>query len=152
MEVISMALIPYEPFRHLENIRREFDHFLDNDIPAIKTTISERFGGPRIDLYETGKEVVVSFELPGLEKKEDVNIEIDNNVLTISGTINRMSETEEERIHRQERFFGRFQKSVSLPANVSPEGVKATYKNGVLDVRLPKKESENRRKIDIEFH
>lgn len=147
-----MALIPYETLRRLENIRREFDHFLSTEIPAIKANISDRFGSPNVDLYETKNEVVVSFDLPGLKSKEDVDIEIDKNMLTISGSVNKFSEDKEERIHRQERFFGRFQKSISLPANVSEEGVKATYKNGVLEVRMPKMESTNRRKIQIDFH
>lgn len=147
-----MALIPYEPLRHLENIRREFDHFLSTEIPALKATISDRFGSPNVDLYETKNEVVVSFDLPGLNSKDDVDIEIDNNMLTISGTVNRYSEEEEERIHRQERFYGRFQKSISLPATVTEEGAKATYKNGVLEVRMPKIPSQNRKKINIDFH
>jgi HSP20 family protein len=147
-----MALIPYEPLRRLENIRREFDHFLSTEIPALKTTISDGFGAPNLDLYETNTEVVVSFDLPGLEKKEDVDIEIDDNLLTISGSVNKVKETNEGKFHRQERFSGRFRKSISLPSNVSSEGVKATYKNGVLDVRMQKIESQNRRKIDIDFN
>jgi len=147
-----MTLIPYEPLRHLENIRREFDHFLSTEIPALKATISDRFGSPNVDLYETKNEVVVSFDLPGLNSKDDVEIEIENNLLTISGAVNRFSEDKEERVHRQERFYGRFQKSISLPASVSEEGTKATYKNGVLEVRMPKIASKNRKKIDIVFH
>ncbi|AEF95005.1 heat shock protein Hsp20 [Desulfotomaculum nigrificans CO-1-SRB] len=145
-----MALIPYEPFRHLDNFRRELDRFFTVDFPL--TGFGQRFGNPSIDVYETDNEVVAKCDIPGLEKKEDVNIYIDNNILTISGAVNRVNEIKEENMHRQERFFGRFQRSVSLPARVSSEDVKATYKNGVLEIRMPKLQAETKKRIDIEFH
>ncbi|CCO08324.1 Hsp20/alpha crystallin family protein [Desulforamulus hydrothermalis] len=147
-----MSLIPYEPFRHLENIRREFDRFFSHEIPAIRNNIGLGFGNPRIDIYETDQEVVAVCDLPGLEKKEDVNIYIDNNLLTVSGAINKVNEVKEEHMHRQERFLGRFQRSVSLPVQVDAAGVRATYKNGVLEVRMPKLQTDNRKRIDVEFH
>jgi len=146
-----MSLIPYEPFRHLENMRRELDRFFTGDFPTFRE-FGRNFGAPSIDVYETEKEIVASCDLPGLTKKEDVQITIDNNILSISGTINRTNEVKEEHIHRQERFFGRFQRSVSLPAPVASEGVKATYHNGVLEIRMPKVQSDTKKQIDIEFH
>jgi HSP20 family protein len=148
-----MALIPYEPFRQLENVRREFDRFFTNDIPALKTGLSQYFfGNPNIDLYETETEIIASCDLPGLEKNEDVNIDIDNNLLSISGTINRTAEIKEEHLHRRERFYGRFHRTISLPTPVDAEGAKATYKNGVLEIRMPKLESDTKKRIDIDFH
>ncbi|MFZ5644714.1 MAG: Hsp20/alpha crystallin family protein [Bacillota bacterium] len=147
-----MPIIPYEPFRHLDNIRREFDRFFTTDIPAIRTGFGHNFGNPSIDVYETENEVVATCDIPGLEKKEDVNIEIDNNVLMINGTINRLNEIKEEHMHRRERFVGRFQRSVSLPSRVSQEGVKATYRNGVLEIHMPKLKSDARKRIDVDFH
>ncbi len=85
-------------------------------------------------------------DIPGLEKKEDVNIDIDNNILTITGSINRANEVKEENLHRQERFVGRFQRSISLPSSVSSEGVTATYKNGVLEIRMPKTKPDTKKK------
>lgn len=142
-----MALIPYEPFRYLENIRRDLDRFFSSD----KTIFSERLGTPTIDVYETENEVVARYDIPGLEKKDDVNIDIDQNILSVSGTINRTNEVNEENIHRQERFVGRFQRSITLPAHVSSEGVQATYKNGVLEIRMPKVNVDKKR-IDVDFH
>ncbi|GAB7386477.1 Hsp20/alpha crystallin family protein [Bacillaceae bacterium] len=147
-----MALIPYEPFRQLEQMRREFDRFFPVGFPADwAARFDASFAIPRIDVYETEKEVVATCDLPGLERKEDVNIDIENNVLTISGTVKRVNEIKEEQMHRHERFVGRFQRSVSLPARVNAEGVRATYKNGVLEIRMPKMASEERRRIDVEF-
>ncbi|MDK2824626.1 MAG: hypothetical protein PWQ67_1973 [Clostridia bacterium] len=144
-----MPLVPYDPFRNLENMRRELDRFFT--LP-FTTGMDTNFGVPRIDIYETENEVIASCDLPGLEKKEDVNIGIENNVLSISGKISRVKDIKEEQLHRQERFVGRFQRSITLPANVSPEGIKATYKNGVLEVRIPKAKTDTRRRIDVEFH
>ena len=147
-----MSLIPHEPYRHLDTIRREFDRFLTSEIPAIKTSLAQNFGNPNIDIYETESDVLVTCDLPGLEKKDDVNIHIDNNLLTISGSINRVNEMKEHHLHRQERFSGRFQRSFSLPSRVSAENVKATYKNGVLEIRMPKLQSDTRKRIDVDFN
>ncbi|MBA4495259.1 Hsp20/alpha crystallin family protein [Paenactinomyces guangxiensis] len=147
-----MALIPYEPFRHLENMRRELDRFFTADFPALRTVFGQNFGTPSIDIHETENEVVARCDIPGVENKEDINIDIDNNVLTVSGTINRINEVKQENMYRQERFAGRFQRSVPLPARVSSEGTTASYRNGVLEIRMPKLIGENKRRIDVEFH
>lgn len=146
-----MALIPYEPFRHLENMRRELDRFFAGDFPVSKG-LGQNFGNLSIDVYETENEVVASCDIPGLEKKEDVNIDIDNNILSIHGTINRVDEVKEEHMHRRERFTGRFERAISLPTRVSSEGVKATYKNGVLEIRMPKLQPDTKKRIDVDFH
>ncbi|MFY0542527.1 Hsp20/alpha crystallin family protein [Brevibacillus sp. H7] len=146
-----MALIPYEPFRVLENMRKDLDRFFETGLPSLRH-FDNRFGMPSIDIHETDTEVIATCDIPGLEKKEDVHIEVDNNILTISGSVNRTTEIKNEQMHRQERFVGRFQRSVALPARVSEEGVKATYKNGVLEIRLPKTEPNTKKRIDVEFH
>ena len=145
-----MDLTPYDPFRHLSNMRKDFDR-LFSDFP-MDFDREHNLGGIRVDVHETDSEVVATCDIPGLEKKEDVNIEIENNILMISGSINRTNEVKEENMHRKERYVGRFHRSVSLPSTVKTEGVKASYKSGVLEVRMPKLMKENNRKIDVEFH
>jgi HSP20 family protein len=145
-----MPLIPYEPFRHLENMRRDLDQFFSRDWPMLPQGMG--LGRINVDVYETENEVVAACEIPGLEKKEDVNLDIDDNVLSISGSINRMNEVKEENVHRQERYFGRFHRSVALPSPVSTEGVTAAYRNGILEVRMPKKKGESKKRIDVQFH
>ncbi|OAT86352.1 Hsp20/alpha crystallin family protein [Desulfotomaculum copahuensis] len=147
-----MALIPYEPMRYLENVRRDLDQFFTGHPAGLANWFDRNFGIPRIDVYETENEVVAKCDLPGLEKKDDLNIDIDNNVLTISGSINRTGEIKENRMHRQERYVGQFQRSVTLPARVSSEDVKAVYRNGVLEVRMPRVNATAGKKIDVEFH
>ena len=146
-----MPLIPYEPFQYLDDMRRELDRlFAGGELS--NRGFPQHFGAPRVDVFETENEVVATCDLPGLEKKEDVNIDIDHNNLTITGTINRISEIKQEHMHRRERYMGHFQRSIPLPARVSSEGAKATYKNGVLEIRMPKLASDTRKRIDIDFH
>lgn len=142
-----MSLIPYEPFRQLESMRRELDRFFPDDFPFFK-----KGNQINVDVYETESEVVATCDLPGLEKKDDVNIDVERNVLSISGQINRVNEVKEENMHRQERVVGRFQRMIGLPTSVSAEGVKATYKNGVLEIRMPKLQEETKKRIDVQFH
>lgn len=146
-----MPLMPYEPFRYLDQFRREFDRFF-SDLPENVSAMGERFGGPRVDVHETEDAVIVTCDIPGLEKKEDVKIEIEPNLLMLSGTIQHTRDTKQEQMHRQERMVGHFKRTVSLPTRVSSEGVKATYRNGVLDIHMPKIMNEQRKAIDIEFH
>ncbi|WP_307891887.1 Hsp20/alpha crystallin family protein [Bacillus swezeyi] len=145
-----MPLVPYEPFKHLNTIRREFDRVFA-DFPA-NFGGEHGFGDIRVDVHETENEIVASCDIPGLESKEDVQIDVENNMLHISGSINRANEVKEENMHRKERFVGRFHRSVMLPSAVSHEGIKASYKNGVLEVRMPKERQGQKKRIDVEFH
>ncbi len=147
-----MALIPYEPMRQIENIRRELDRYFTGDFSTWKSGLAHTFSNLNADIHETDREIIATFDIPGLEKKEDVHIEILNNVLTISGTVNKVHDVKEEHMHKQERFTGRFQRTMTLPANVTSEGVVATYKNGVLHIRMPKSHQDMKKRIPIEFH
>jgi len=144
-----MALVPYDPFRQLESWRRDMDRFFTETFPV---TVTHAMNMPRVDVYETDGEVVAEFEIPGIDKKEDIHIDVDNNVLTVSGAVNRTVEVNEQEMHHRERYVGRFQRSVSLPARVDADAARATYKNGVLEVRMPKASGETRRRIDVDFH
>lgn len=145
-----MSLVPYDPFRQLENIRKEFDHFF-SDFPSLLSS-EQNLGSIRVDIHESENEIVATCDIPGLESKEDVSIDIENNILSISGSMNRTNEIKEENMLRQERYVGRFHRSVSLPHPVSREGVSASYKNGVLEVRMPKSAQDDQKKIDVQFH
>ncbi|RID81925.1 Hsp20/alpha crystallin family protein [Peribacillus asahii] len=145
-----MTLVPYDPFRQLSNMSREFDRFF-SDFP-IRFDHEQGLGSIRVDVHETENEVVATCDIPGLEKKEDVDIDIENNRLSISGSINRTDEVKEENMFRRERYAGRFQRMITLPSPVSQEGVKATYRNGVLEVRMPKIAKDTKKKIDVDFH
>ncbi|WP_327204062.1 Hsp20/alpha crystallin family protein [Paenibacillus tyrfis] len=112
----------------------------------------QEFGAPRMDVYETENEVIAHCEIPGLEKKEDVDIHVEQQTLTIVGTVHKVQEAKEEQYHRKERYTGRFQRTVALPAEVHAEGTVAAYKNGILEVKMPKAQNNARKRIDVEFH
>lgn len=145
-----MSLVPYDPFRQLSNMRREFDRFF-SELP-ISFDNEHGIGGIRVDVHETENEVVATCDLPGLEKKEDVDIDIqNNNRLSISGSIKRTNEIKEENMLKKERYTGRFQRMITLPSPVSHDGVKATYKNGILEITMPKVAKDVKKKIDVSF-
>ncbi|HLR08536.1 MAG TPA: Hsp20/alpha crystallin family protein [Bacillota bacterium] len=145
-----MTLMPYDPFKQMANIRKEFDN-LFSDYPSFFHT-AQNWGMIRADVHETSDEIIVSCDIPGLESKEDVDIDIDHDTLNVSGSIKKTNEVNDENMHRKERFTGRFHRSITLPSPVSHDGVKATYKNGVLEVRMPKVTTDERKKINVEFH
>lgn len=145
-----MALVPYDPFRQLSSFRAEMDRLFP-DFP-FSFNHEQHFGSMRIDVHETEHEIIATCDLPGLESKEDVSIQIDHQNLNISGVMKRSHEVKEENMHRQERFVGRFQRSILLPGPVEHEGITASYKNGVLEVRMPKLASDQKRNIDVQFN
>lgn len=142
-----MSLIPYQPFRRLEQIRKDLDRFFPDF-----SWLNQEFEIPRIDVYETENEVIASCEIPGIENKDNIRIDVQEQHLTISGVINKMEEEREENYFRKERFSGRFQRTVPLPCPVSAEGSQATYKQGILEVRMPKLKQNPGKRIDIQFH
>ncbi|WP_100330232.1 Hsp20/alpha crystallin family protein [Bacillus xiapuensis] len=146
-----MALIPNDPFRQLSIIRKDIDR-LFSAFPWDLEGEARQLGNIRVDVHETDHAIIASCDIPGIEKKEDVHIDIENNRLTVSGSINRTHETQDEHMHRRERYSGRFHRTISLPAPVNEEGVKASYKNGVLEITMPKQAQTTKKKIDVDFH
>lgn len=145
-----MALVPNNPFNNMDIMRREMERVF---APFYGDMRHDLDMGPRVDVFETGNEVVALCEIPGVEKKDDLHIDIQDNALYISGIINQTNEVKEEnRYHRTERFYGRFQRCVFLPARVNHEEAKATYRNGVLEVRMTKETHGKHREIDVEFN
>lgn len=104
---------------------------------------------PVVELSEDKNNLVVTAELPGL-KKEDIDVTLLDGVLTISGERKQERKVEDEGgVHRSERYFGRFERTITLPSEVAADGVKADYKDGLLTVTLPKTEAAKPKKIGI---
>lgn len=143
-----MSLLPTDGFRNLENWKREMDRFFQ-EWPTI---FGQGLTGPRIDVHETEREVIATCEVPGVQKKEDIRIEVQDHALVISGNVSRANEIREEQMFRRERFVGRFHRTVNLPAKVLSDGTRASYKNGLLEIRMPKAQEETRRLVDVDFH
>jgi HSP20 family protein len=146
---MQMALIRWEPVREIGTIQNEMNRLFNSffDTPAVSRGAVRRWIPP-MDLVQSDGEFVLRADLPGLSEA-DVNIEIEDNVLTISGE--RKSEHSERKdgYYRVERSFGSFRRSLTLPEGVDPDSVKATFDRGVLEVRVPKPEQRQPRKVEI---
>jgi len=104
---------------------------------------------PAVDVYETKDDIVVKAELPGV-KPEDVEVSIVGDTLTLKGERRKEAEVREEGYYRIERSYGAFQRSLTLPSVVNAEKVKATYKDGLLEIKLPKKEEAKPKTVKVE--
>ncbi|MEO0238111.1 MAG: Hsp20/alpha crystallin family protein [candidate division WOR-3 bacterium] len=146
---MKKELQKFSPFSELFDLRKEIDSLFDDKFfGKMLQPYYESNWTPSMDISETDKEFLVTVELPGM-KKEDINLSIDNNVLTIEGE--RKSEKEEKgrTFHRIERSYGKFYRSVTLPKKVDEENIKATFKDGLLNITLPKVEKEKVKNIEI---
>jgi HSP20 family protein len=103
---------------------------------------------PAVDILETDREIVIKAELPGVEAK-DVFVSLDNNVLTLRGDRKTDKEFSKENYHRMERAFGSFYRSFAIPAFVDVDSVRAEFRNGLLTISLPKKDSAKGRSIEV---
>jgi len=103
---------------------------------------------PAVDILETDREMIIKAELPGVEAK-DVVVSLDNNIVTLNGERKIEKEVSNENYHRLERAYGSFHRSFTIPAFVDPESVKAEFRNGLLTITLPKKDSARGRSIEV---
>jgi HSP20 family protein len=150
-----MGLIRFRPFaqdlsRDLTDIETRMNRILDNfvGLPA-PSGMAERVWAPAADMYETKNEVVVVAELPGLSEK-DIHLSITGDLLTIQGERQWGEEAKDASHYRRERWFGKFERTFALPMPVDSGQVKATYREGVLTVKLPKVEEIKPKEIKIE--
>lgn len=149
-----MALIRWEPVREISTIQSEmnrlFNSFFDTPTGAGGNggNGATRRWIPAMDLVETTDDFVLKADLPGL-REEDVAIEVEDNVLTISGERKSEHEDRKEGYYRVERAYGRFSRSLTLPEGVDPESVTASFAHGVLEIHVPKPEAKKPRKVAI---
>jgi len=137
------------PTNDLNRIRHEIDRLFEDPFNLVAPSTSFFEGWePNIDIYEDKDKLTVKAELPGM-KPEDVQVSLDGNTLMISGERKEEQERKEGETYRSERFFGRFQRSVTLPQSVDPQNIQATYRDGVLTVTLPKAEEAKPKQIDV---
>jgi len=144
-----MALIRWDPVRELDSLQSEmnslFDRFFDSR-PAHGSTVRRWI--PAMDLVETNDQLLLRADLPGMSE-EDVDIEIKDGVLTLSGERRGESEEKGEGYHRVERTFGRFSRSLALPQGTKAPDVQASFDKGVLEVRIPKPEESKPTRVQI---
>ena len=144
-----MTIVRWEPFRELSSLQTEMNRLFNAafDTPTGGNGGARRWS-PAMDLLETDDNFVLRADLPGMTES-DVNIELEDNVLTVSGERKAEHEAKGESFYRVERSFGTFARSLTLPKGIDPEAVTAGFENGVLEVRVPKPEQRKPRKITI---
>ncbi len=139
----------WSPLERLASIREEFDRLLEPSLGALFGRGSFNDWNPALDVYEEKDRVVVIAEIPGM-KGEDIEISLHNGVLSISGERKEEKDVADGESRRQERFFGRFSRSVTLPALIQSAEVTATYTDGLLRVNLPKTEEAKPKQIAVQ--
>jgi len=139
---------PWDPFELVADLRPEIDRVLREAFYRCGLMRPGYFE-PYVDIYETPTEVIVTAELPGM-KKRDIKLNVTEDTVEISAEAREEAEEERPGVLRKERRVGRFYRSLSLPCRVEPEGAKAKYVDGVLEVRLPKAEVRRGREVEIE--
>jgi HSP20 family protein len=144
-----VAIVRWEPFRELSSLQSEMNRLFNAAFEGEGNGPSTaRRWSPAMDLLETDEEFVLRADLPGLSES-DVSIELEDNVLTLSGERRTEHEDKREGFYRMERAFGSFSRSLTLPKGVDPEAVNASFDRGVLEVRIQKPEQRKPRKITI---
>lgn len=147
-----MALVRWDPARELDllqgDMNRLFDTFFQGRGVGAAAANGSRRWVPPMDLVEAGDEFVLRADLPGLDRDE-LELEVKDNVLTISGERRAEHEDRKEGYHRVERSFGRFSRSLDLPEGIDASAVTADFDRGVLEVRIPKPEERQPTKIEI---
>jgi len=140
------AVVRFDPFRDITSLRDEMNRLFSRTIG--EGSSSGAAWTPPVDIFDTSEAIVLRAELPGLSP-DDIDIEIDDNVLTLKGE-RRFEETVEDgRYYRLERAYGHFQRSVTLPQGVKADQITADFDQGVLTVRVPKAEEVKPRKIAV---
>jgi len=145
-----MSIVRYDPFHDLRNLQDEVNRLFSTNISRVfgDEGIARGAWNPSIDIYENKDQIVVEAELPGMSR-EDFDLSIENNVLTLRGERRFEKKDEGDNYHRVERSYGSFTRSFTLPQTVTGETANAEYKNGVLRVSLPKREEVKARRIEI---
>lgn len=143
-----MTLVRWDPFRDLAGLQDRMNRLFSD---TLTRTGGEDGAGawlPPVDIYEDGESLVLQAEVPGV-RKEDLDIRVENNVLTLSGERKQEKETTEEQYHRVERSYGRFVRSFTLPVGIDTEKTKAEVHDGLLTLTLPKAEEAKPKRIKV---
>lgn len=147
-----MALMRWTPPREMERLMDEFFEkpFLRfrRNFPILSKFNGDEMSHPAVDMYDNENEIVVKAEIPGVEK-ENVNISLTNNTLTIKGETKKEEEVKEEDYYYSERSHGKFVRTLSLPEEIDVDKVKADFKDGILEIHLPKTPEAKPKEIKV---
>ncbi len=143
------SIMRWDPFRTLTTLQDEVNRLFDGNLGRTSREASTLSAwAPAVDIVENEKELVLKADLPDLNEK-DIDVRIENNMLTFSGERKYEKDVKEDNFLRVERAYGSFSRSFSLPNTVNTEAIKAEYKNGVLTVRVPKREEARPKQVKV---
>jgi HSP20 family protein len=140
------TLVRWEPFRELTSLQGDMNRWLNGFFNG--ESREGRSWVPALDVWETDNDVVYAFDLPGIPE-DKISIEVKDDTLTVSAERERTEETSDERYYRFERRHGSFSRAVGLPQGVDEGEISASYRNGVLEIRVPKPAEQKPRKIEL---
>ncbi len=143
-----MAIVKWEPLREIEDRFDRYTRAMGWPSGRGQEFITTGDWSPRVDISETDHEIVVKAEIPDV-KKEDVKVTVDSGVLTIQGERKQEKEEKGKKFHRIERSYGSFVRSFTLPDNIDEAKVKATFKDGVLNLQIPKTAETKPKAIEV---
>ena len=146
-----MALVKWDPFRDVAELQNRINRMFDDSFGPSRDREDEMnmcAWKPVVDIYETETGVILSVDLPGVGK-ENVAVEVKDNILTLKGERFPKTEINQEAYYRQERCYGTFQRSFTLHHNIQPDLIKATFKDGMLEIEIPRPDEEQPKQITV---
>ena len=146
-----MELMRWNPMRDVFGFGHRMNHLFDDVFRPVARgdgRLSMWNGYPTVDIYDNDENIVITAELPGIDKT-DIVIDVKDGVLTLKGERSFDNEVKEEKYYCRERTFGKFQRAFRLPADVDPEKINADYKDGILKIDIPKPEEQKPKKITV---
>ena len=146
-----MPIVKWDPFRNVAALQDRINRIFDESFSRtadVNDDISMSAWKPSVDIYETDEAIILKAELPGI-KKEDVSVEVKDNILTLRGERVEDKEIKEGSYFRKERCFGTFSRAFNLQHRVQPDKIKAKFKDGILEIEIPKPEEEKPKQITV---
>lgn len=145
-----MQLTKWDPFREMEDVFDRYSKALSWPRLGGQEIMNRGDWAPRVDISETEKEFIIKAEIPEV-KKEEVKISVDNGVLNIRGERKQEKEEKGKKFHRVERYYGSFTRSFTLPDNVDETKIEASFKDGMLNLQIPKSKESKPKAIDVKI-
>jgi HSP20 family protein len=142
------SITRWDTYGGLSGLQEQVNRLFESAFPRRSDNSALTTWAPAVDIYETENELVVKADLPDVSEK-DLDVRVENNMLSIRGERKFEEKVEEENYLRVERTYGAFSRSFSLPSTISTEAIKADYKNGVLTVTLPKRAESKPKQVKV---
>ena len=146
-----MAIVKWEPMREIEDMFDRYTRAMGSmgwPLQRGQELVKTADWTPRVDISETDKEFAIKAEIPDVQK-EDVKVSVDNGVVTIQGERKQEKEEKGKKFHRVERYYGSFVRSFTLPDNIDEANIKASFKDGMLNLQIPKSAVAKPKSIEV---